>query len=420
MAEVFNLGNALQAGDRIRANTQTREFNSLRLSGERQRQDIQQKELDADQQRANVEKLLTGIGIIETNPNILPRVLEEFAGSGILPREAIPDMLAEAQNSPETFQQKMNDFAAQLRFSISQGAQFNEPKAGIDPETGQAAFGQIDPRTGESRIVPGFTPSAGGGAFGGEPSAVQLFNTLSESAAEVGLDGKPTRRAIQAQTQLGTRARAGTTSSRERIATDEDLTESVAESEATIAQRRKFGEATGAVRSKLIDKGFVTIQSIDKNIRNLDKAIAAIDEGASTGAVESKFFPTIRKATVKLEQIQSELGLDVVGGVTFGALSKGELDLALTVALPVGLQPPELRQWLQDKKTAQEKLRVYYAEQVDFLDQGGTIAGFLRSRERGVTDQSTTDQNVAPEGTVITNQQGQQFIKQNGQWVPSG
>ena len=60
-----------------------------------------------------------------------------------------------------------------------------------------------------------------------------------------------------------------------------------------------------------------------------------------------------------------------------------ELDLAQLVALPTNLEPADLRQHLVDKKTAQEKLREYYKVQVDFLDQGGTIAGFLRQQERG-------------------------------------
>ena len=178
---------------------------------------------------------------------------------------------------------------------------------------------------------------------------------------------------------------------------------------------------TGASRAKLIDDGFESIQGIDVNIRNLDKAIAAIDAGTSTGAIESRFFPTIRKSTVALEQIQKQLGLDVIGGVTFGALSKGELDLALAVALPTGLQPAELRQWIEDKKVAQTKLRAYFSGQVDFLDQGGTVAGFMRAQERGgqqaVQGADASTGPVAPDGTVITNAQGQSFIKQNGQWV---
>lgn len=176
---------------------------------------------------------------------------------------------------------------------------------------------------------------------------------------------------------LGLDPRAGS-SARERIATDEELTEQVAASEATIKERAKFAELTGSSRANAIDKGFASIQKIDENIRNLDQAIAAIDGGALSGAVISRFSPTIRASTVALEQIQAQLGLDVVGSVQFGALSEGELQLAKAVALPTGLKPPELRAWIERRKVAQTKLRDYYADQIDFLDQGGSIPGFLR------------------------------------------
>lgn len=205
--------------------------------------------------------------------------------------------------------------------------------------------------------------------------------------------GKPftreqARRAI-ALRQSGVVARAGTTTSEERIARDEGLTEDVARSKEKIAQRRKFGEATGASRAKKIDQGFDKIQAIDKNINNINNAITAIDEGANTGRIEKTFFPSIKAATVKLDQIQNELALDVIGGVTFGALSEGELKLAQETALPTGLQEAELKQYLIDKREAQNKLRAYFEEQIDFLDQGGTIAGFLRSKRRGSTQGAT-------------------------------
>lgn len=186
----------------------------------------------------------------------------------------------------------------------------------------------------------------------------------------------------QARIEAGLDPRAGI-SARERIAEDPEVTEQVAESEAIIAERRKFGELTAAGRSKVIDKGFDSIQKIDANIRNLDEAIAAIDAGASTGAIESRFLPTFRESTIALEQIQAQLGLDVVSAVQFGALSEGELQLALATALPTGLQPPELRQWIERRKAAQTKLRDYFSDQIDFLDQGGSIAGFLRQQRRG-------------------------------------
>lgn len=166
----------------------------------------------------------------------------------------------------------------------------------------------------------------------------------------------------------------------------------------------KRGEKQAALSVNKIEAGFNSIQAIDKNIRNLDKAVRAIDEGASTGAVE-KLLPSVRTASIKLDQIQSELGLDVVGAVTFGALSAGELNLALDTALPTGLEPQELREWLIEKKNAQTKLRGYFSNQVQFLDQGGTVAGFLKQQ-----DQANVSQNETPPA-----QSGQRIIQFDAQ-----
>jgi len=186
-------------------------------------------------------------------------------------------------------------------------------------------------------------------------------------------------------------------------ATVEGLTELVATSEALIKERGKFAEMTGASRAKTIDKGFETITAIDTNMRNLDRAISALQEGASTGFVE-QFIPSIREASIKLDQIQGELALDVVGATTFGALSKGELDLAKEIALPTALEPPELLEYLVARKAAQEKLRGYYMEQINFLDQGGTVAGFIRKKERELGNQQPASlgsrENPVPASSV--------------------
>ena len=392
MAHTFSLENTFGAGERLRSDLQSaaqnREFNTLRLRGEEQRQDIAGREFEADQQRANTEKLLTGFQIMQNNPGVTPDVLDELGRSGIINPNTIPQMLQEATNSPETFAQKMADAESRIRLQLGQARQqpqFDAPRAGVDPTTGERVFGQIDPATGQSRTVEGLAPPVGG--VSGPGAAERFFGSLTE--------GLPPEEQLSARRrQLGLEPRA-VGSADITIAGDPELTGDVAESRATIAQRVEFGRKTGISRANTIDKGFESIQAINTNVRNLDKAIAAIDEGASTGAIESRFLPTIRKATVKLEQVQSLLGLDVVGGVTFGALSKGELDLALTVALPVGLQPAELRQWIVDKQAAQLKLRDYFAAQIDFLDQGGTIAGFLRQQQRGAPTEG------AAGGTVI-------------------
>lgn len=162
-------------------------------------------------------------------------------------------------------------------------------------------------------------------------------------------------------------------------------------------QAEKFAELSGSSRAKAIDSGIDKIAKIDLGLSNIDAAIEAVNAGAGTGAIEKKF-PSIKAASVALDNIQGKMALDVIGAVTFGALSQGELDLARNVALPTGLEGPELIIHLQDKKAAQQKLRDYYNEQIQFLDQGGTVAGFMRQKERGASNRS--NQQQAPSGAL--------------------
>jgi len=173
-------------------------------------------------------------------------------------------------------------------------------------------------------------------------------------------------------------------------ATTKGLSEQVGESQATIKELAKFGEMTAASRANTIDKGYESIQLIDKGLGNIDRAIQAVRDGASTGKIASKF-PSIARAAVELEQIADSMALDVIGSVTLGAISEAELDLARQVALPVGLKGEDLIQHLIARKAAQIKLRGYLEEQVDFLDQGGTIPKFLRMK-KAQREQATPQQ----------------------------
>ncbi len=79
------------------------------------------------------------------------------------------------------------------------------------------------------------------------------------------------------------------------------------------------------------------------------------------------FLPSFKAASVELDNIQKSMALDVIGATTFGALSEGELNLAKEVALPTGLDTPQLIDHLNKRKEAQNKLRDYYSEQIQFL-----------------------------------------------------
>jgi len=175
-----------------------------------------------------------------------------------------------------------------------------------------------------------------------------------------------------------------------------------AETQGTRAQARVGGELT----AKEVGKAFAEIGKIKKNIGNIDDAIKAIDDGASTGVIASKF-PNITTASITLNNVRSQLGLDVIGSVTFGALSEGELNLALDTALPTTLRPQALRQYLTDKKAAQEKLIGYLTKQVSYLNKpGNNLSGWLE--QAGKQGQSNLPASAAdiPSGVTVKKKEG--------------
>jgi hypothetical protein len=168
-----------------------------------------------------------------------------------------------------------------------------------------------------------------------------------------------------------------------------------ADVQANRAQARGIAELS----SKQVGQAFAEVGKIKKNIGNIDEAIAAIDAGASTGVIASKL-PNITAASIQLANVRQQLGLDVIGSVTFGALSEGELNLALDTALPTGLAPKELRTYLVNKKTAQTKLSGYLTEQATYLSKrGNTLSGWLEKVEnKGTPISSESAVNQIPSG----------------------
>ena len=125
---------------------------------------------------------------------------------------------------------------------------------------------------------------------------------------------------------------------------------------------------------------FTRLEPITSGIANLDKGIRLLDEGADTGPISS-YFPSFKRAAIELDQLQSVLGLDVIANTTFGALSKGELDLALSTAIPDKLNEKDLKAWMIERRDAQLKLKGYLEDAAVYLSKpGNTQASFIESR----------------------------------------
>lgn len=148
-----------------------------------------------------------------------------------------------------------------------------------------------------------------------------------------------------------------------------------ARADITVSTARRVKDVEKATATA--DKAFGMVDKLRENIANLEQVTPLIGEGADTGPI-SQLFPSVKAATVKLEQLQKRLSLDVVGAVTFGALSKGELDLAKAVALPLGLKGDDLIEWTNDTIAAKKKLANYFEGQAIFLGDGKSQSDWLK------------------------------------------
>jgi len=158
-------------------------------------------------------------------------------------------------------------------------------------------------------------------------------------------------------------------------------------------QTRRAGgrrAATVAVNTSLT--AFDQVAKSRSNIANLEEAKRlVVEEGANTGVIADRL-PNWKASTVALDTVKNELGLDVVGSVTFGALSQGELTLALNTALPTNLSEDALVDWIDRKIVAQRKLQDYlYAQAIYLSDGDKTIGDWLRKQKADQEERKRAD-----------------------------
>lgn len=150
--------------------------------------------------------------------------------------------------------------------------------------------------------------------------------------------------------------------------------ESVSQTEQRLIRKELLKDAIAESKT-----AFDNLKGIRKNISTIDEAIRAIDAGAQSGFIE-KYLPSLRESTINLENAAARMGLDIIQATTFGALSEGELKLAMDTAVPKNLKPKELRTWLVNRKKAQNKLSNELKKMAITLGKGKTtIAEYLEN-----------------------------------------
>lgn len=116
---------------------------------------------------------------------------------------------------------------------------------------------------------------------------------------------------------------------------------------------------------------------LQSSLANIDEALSALDRGAQSGVVY-KMLPNVTEASASLNNAMNRMGLDVIGSVTFGALSEGEMRLAMDTAVPRDLSPADLKVWLTRKRDAQQKAAEMLADAAMYLTTpGNTINGWI-------------------------------------------
>jgi hypothetical protein len=122
------------------------------------------------------------------------------------------------------------------------------------------------------------------------------------------------------------------------------------------AQQIVQAQKEGAAKVKFIEELNGKRANIESTISNYQLALDALGQGAKTGRVVG-MLPNITATAQMIETARQRLGLDVIGSVTFGALSEGELRLALDTGLPsANLSNAELTKWVTDRMEAQKKV----------------------------------------------------------------
>jgi hypothetical protein len=144
-------------------------------------------------------------------------------------------------------------------------------------------------------------------------------------------------------------------------------------------ESRKALVKQASVASK---EAFDGLKNIRSTLANMGDAITALDDGAETGPIVSRL-PSLRAASIELDNIKGRMGLDVISSVTFGALSESELAFALDTALPTKLEKEPLKLFLKNKVEAQKKLATELRKAASFLGTpGNTIADYVDILEK--------------------------------------
>lgn len=327
------------------------------------------------------------------------------------PGEAGPSLqqLMQAASNPWLNQQEK----AVLNTMLEQRLQQNDPYRQLQTEKLRAEVEAL--RTGTPGVNSSFgNLDAQARAAGLQPRTPEYQNFMLNGG------GAPaTFRALDMQAQAAG-FQPGTPEYNEFMATrGAGLQAGAAQNAKNEADIATGGAAAGAKAggAKTMEAGFSAWGDYGKlqtSIGNMDEAIAAIDGGAKSGIIYN-MLPNITEASASLQNAMDRMGLDVIGSVTFGALSEGEMRLAMQTAAPRDLSPPELRNWLVRKRDAQIKAADMLADAAQYLTKpGNTINGWI-DRNRAAASRGGGNSGQAGAGGNTGSSQRYRYNPETGE-----
>jgi hypothetical protein len=243
------------------------------------------------------------------------------------------------------------------------------------------------------------------GASNNEPSSVretQWFMNQSDEVKEAhlklkrGLQLTPEEKLAHARAMADIKAAGKGKETSAVIEAETNASDLVADAEANKAKTVQL-QKDAAAAAKSAQGTYTTLRNAN---RIYDQAIAAIDKGAESGAF-AKQLPTFRAQTLELQNAIRKAGLNTISGVTLGAISKPELELALAVDIPEGMDEDDLKPYLQKKKKANIKLMKELNKMSSFLSKKGNTVAMWNEKWGGDTDLLEAVEESSPQAEVI-------------------
>lgn len=203
-----------------------------------------------------------------------------------------------------------------------------------------------------------------------------------------------------------------------------DVEKSKLESQLDIKPQIVQAEEVAKNAATAAKEAFDNINVARSQLRNIDEAIAALEAGAKTGAIQ-RYLPSFRESTIRLDNARQLLGLDNLANFK-GSTTERELEISLDTAIPDKLDEPELRKWLTNKREQQLRTIDMLVDAAKFLETG-TIGDWLTKNEEAFKNNQQSEKvntpgspsNASMEGRTATNPQtNETLIYRNGKWQP--